>query len=632
MILQGNIRGNGAKLARHLLNDRQPDPEASHQPAQIGNERVEVAQLRGFAATDLAGAFAEAEAIATGTKSTKPLYSLSINPSQPMSREEYGRAVDRIEQKLGLTDQPRAVVFHVKHGREHCHVVWSRIDHEKMQAKHMEFDHQKLREVARELVREFGHDMPKHLGEDRGTDRFKEGFTQATLASLSQDARSGISPEERRAAITEAYQQSDSAGAFRAALGESGYTLAQGDKRGLVVVDRAGEVHSLTRQIEGAKPKEIEGKLALKSLPDLPTVQQAKDGHAIEARQQAADVVQKATQEASKPVYSVRGAEEAVKALTLAQKAEMKALGGEYRQTLADIREKEADQITDTKTAIKGAYREDWIDLFKRQRDELKEATTLAQNPFKRLQYLLKHGNMDKQQDGARGYLTKAFNWLTRANPKDQAASLREQAFTDEARAGRKSMFDFVAKGKLDFKKLEKTHAAERQELSDLQKAAERGEIREIRQDTATRRAEAKERHEEAISATWDRYTDPIKEAYQQLTKAWKSERRGDTDRDQPDLAGDLREAVGRPHDPYRTPDNSNENDAERALDLARGNIDQRGERTDERKSSSALDSFFSTFDPSELEQAETEARKDAKRERERERERGSDGGRTMKP
>jgi hypothetical protein len=629
MILQGNIRANGANLARHLMNDRQPDPEASHQPAQIGNEQVELAELRGFVRKDLAGAFAQIEGIAAGTRCTKPLYSLSINPSQPMTRDEYGHAVDRIEQKLGLTDQPRAVVFHVKNGREHCHVVWSRIDHEKMQARHMEFDHQKLREVARELVREFGHPMPKHLGEDRGTDRFKDGFKQATLASLSQEARSGISPEERRAAVTEAYQQSDSAGAFRAALGERGYTLAQGDKC-LVVVDRAGEIHRLSRQIEGAKAKEIEGKLALKSLPDLLTVSQAKQAIAIEAREKAAEI----TQEAANPVVTVKGAEEIVKAVRDAQKADMKSLSADYRNTLAEIRDREGQRINDTKTAIKTAYRDDWIDLFKRQREEMKEATTLAKNPFKRLQYILNHKDMDKQQDGAKGFLAKAFNWLVKAKPKDQAASLRQQVFTDEARADRKGMFAFVAKGELDFKKLEKTHEAEREELADRQKAAVREEIRDIRQDSKEHRAEAKERHEEAIAATWDRYTDPIKEAYKQLNEARKSARRGGNDNDRADLTGDFREAIGRqaPHDPYRTPADSNTNDAERALDMARGNIDHRGERTDTGQSSNLIDSFFSNFDPAELERAEDEARKDSKRQKERERQRGDDGGRTMKP
>lgn len=48
-----------------------------------------------------------------------------------------------MENKLGLSGQPRAVVFHVKKGREHCHVVWSRIDLDKMRAVQLSNDRQK---------------------------------------------------------------------------------------------------------------------------------------------------------------------------------------------------------------------------------------------------------------------------------------------------------------------------------------------------------------------------------------------------------------------------------------------------------------------------------------------------------
>src|SRR4051812_22612906 len=84
------------------------------------------------------------EALASGTRCKEPLYSLSINPSAPISREQYYAAIDRIEQRLGLSGQARAVVFHVKHGREHAHVVWSRIDTAKMRAVQLSHDRQKL--------------------------------------------------------------------------------------------------------------------------------------------------------------------------------------------------------------------------------------------------------------------------------------------------------------------------------------------------------------------------------------------------------------------------------------------------------------------------------------------------------
>lgn len=74
MILKGSQRAGGADLATHLSN-------------AFDNTRVEVAEVRGTVADDLHGAFAEFEAIAAGTKCRKPLYSLSISPPSPISRE-----------------------------------------------------------------------------------------------------------------------------------------------------------------------------------------------------------------------------------------------------------------------------------------------------------------------------------------------------------------------------------------------------------------------------------------------------------------------------------------------------------------------------------------------------------------
>ena len=72
MILEGNERGYGAELARHLLNPRD-------------NDHVTVHAIKGFVADDLFGAFAEAEAISGATQCQKYLFSLSLNP--PMEAE-----------------------------------------------------------------------------------------------------------------------------------------------------------------------------------------------------------------------------------------------------------------------------------------------------------------------------------------------------------------------------------------------------------------------------------------------------------------------------------------------------------------------------------------------------------------
>ena len=145
MIPKASQRGLGQDLATHLQN-------------ACDNEYVEIAEVRGAVARDLHDAFAEWEVCAhamTGCRNY--LYSLSVNPDPAqaaLTREQYHDYIDRVEGKLGLSGQPRAVVFHIKDGREHCHVVWSRIDTEHGKAVHQPFDRQKLMMVTRQFARE----------------------------------------------------------------------------------------------------------------------------------------------------------------------------------------------------------------------------------------------------------------------------------------------------------------------------------------------------------------------------------------------------------------------------------------------------------------------------------------------
>ncbi|MGH1416530.1 MAG: relaxase/mobilization nuclease domain-containing protein, partial [Pelagimonas sp.] len=123
MILEGNERAFGAELARHLLNPRD-------------NDHVTVHAVEGFMTQDLGEAFAEVEAIASGTKCKKYLFSLSLNPPphETVDVPTFETAIKDVEARLGLTGQPRAIVFHEKNGRRHAHCVWSKIDASQMKA------------------------------------------------------------------------------------------------------------------------------------------------------------------------------------------------------------------------------------------------------------------------------------------------------------------------------------------------------------------------------------------------------------------------------------------------------------------------------------------------------------------
>ena len=257
MILKAKERGNASQLASYLLSMRD-------------NEHVELHSLRGFVSDDLAGAFSEAEAIASQTKCQKHLFSMSLNPpeGQQVSRDDFERAADRIDNKLGLEDHARAIVFHEKDGRRHAHAVWSRIDLETMTAKNMSFYKSKLMDVSRDLYLEHGWDMPKGM-----LDRSVRNPLNYSREEWQQAQRSKQDPKLIKAAIQECWKTSDGSDALKAALEEKGFFLARGDRRGVVAVDVRGEAYALSRWA-GVKAKDVRERL-----PDadfLPSVSETK--------------------------------------------------------------------------------------------------------------------------------------------------------------------------------------------------------------------------------------------------------------------------------------------------------------------------------------------------------------------
>jgi hypothetical protein len=267
MIPKGNQRAGGQQLATHLLN-------------AYDNDRVEVVDMRGAIAQDLHGAFAEWYAEAKATKCIKYLYSLSLNPDHrqgPFNREHYYDFIRRTEESLGLAGQPRAVVIHVKHGREHYHVIWSRIDTDKMKAVQLSHDHQKLRTVAQEYAYDHNIILPERMRKNRGKDRYANRDKQETLGDKQREERTGVSKPQLRKEIAEAWHGSDSGKSFIRALEDKCYYVARGDKRSYVVVDLYGEVHNLAKQIDGVKTKDIKARLADHPLEKLIDVAAAQD-------------------------------------------------------------------------------------------------------------------------------------------------------------------------------------------------------------------------------------------------------------------------------------------------------------------------------------------------------------------
>ncbi len=187
MVIKGKSVAGATRLAMHL---ERTDT----------NERMKVLELRGVAAQDLRGALCEMEAVASGCPNCKrPFYHASINTQahERMTPQQREQAIDRLEKELGLTGQPRAVVMHEKEGREHVHIVWSRIDLETMRAISDGHNYRKHEIVARELERAFGHERVQGAHVER--DGVARPERTPSHAEMQQAARTGVSPKEARA-------------------------------------------------------------------------------------------------------------------------------------------------------------------------------------------------------------------------------------------------------------------------------------------------------------------------------------------------------------------------------------------------------------------------------------------------
>ncbi|APG63144.1 hypothetical protein LPB140_10485 [Sphingorhabdus lutea] len=256
MILVGNVRGNGQNLARHLMSSE--------------NEHVTLHDISGFASDDLGGALKEVEATSKGTKCQKYLYSLSLNPpaNAKVGTSDFESAIEQAEKRLGLAGQPRAVVFHEKDDRRHCHVVWSRIDTESMKAIPISFPKLKLKELAKDLYLEHGWDLPKGFINPKFRD--PKNFT---LAEWQQAKRQGQDPREMKAIFQSCWKQSDDRRSFANGLEEHGLILARGDRRGYVATDIHGEIYAVAKWAS-IKTKDVRARLGDKNT--LPSIENAK--------------------------------------------------------------------------------------------------------------------------------------------------------------------------------------------------------------------------------------------------------------------------------------------------------------------------------------------------------------------
>lgn len=436
MILVGNQRGGARDLAQHLMKDE--------------NERVVVHDLRGFASDNLMGAFQESQAISRGTKCKQHIFSLSLNPPKDAnaSREDFEDAIVRVENALGLSDQPRAIVFHEKQGadgvvRRHAHAVWCRIDIENMKAVQLSFTHTKLQAVARDLYRDHGWQMPR--GFVRHAERDPRNFT---LAEWQQCRRAERDPAKTKVIFQDAWAVSDSRTAFAHALRAHGLVLARGNRRGVVAVDYKGEAYSVSRYV-GIKAKQMRDRLGdLSTFPDVAS-----------AQNEAAQDVQKRLEELRRDEARKKEIENA------RRNDEQERLRARQAQEREQLRRTQQDRERVAQSARDAKIRKGWrglIDRITGQRKKILDENARAQEAERR------------RDDLERLEIARV-----------QAQSLAQAK--ERANATRQKRAERIRELSTDIEALEASKAAERQRMKDLYKQERKQRIDRPRRRSRSR-------------------------------------------------------------------------------------------------------------------------------------------------
>jgi MobA/VirD2-like, nuclease domain len=273
MIAKGNTHNSGARLAAYVLKTKP-------------GERVEMGEVRGFASNDIREAFRSVDAMAVGTQCEKPLFHAQVRcpDGEHLSREQWQHVANRIESKLGLAGQARAITFHINEqtGDAHMHVGWSRIEEETMTAKNLAFFKFRLKEVSRELETE--------LGLTPVTNHRERPDMAPTHDEDEQARRLGVDIHTVRGNIRECWERSDNGHSFAAALAGEGLTLAKGERRDFIVIDQEGGIHALGKRILGSTAGEVRARCADLDRESLPTVEQAREQSTVMRDARAANL------------------------------------------------------------------------------------------------------------------------------------------------------------------------------------------------------------------------------------------------------------------------------------------------------------------------------------------------------
>lgn len=242
-------------------------------------------------ATDAPALKRAAGAKRAGGRSEKPVFcfSLSWHPEEEPQQWDMVSAGRRALAALGLAEHETVMVSHRDEAHPHLHLIVNVINPNDGRANSLRFSKRKLSQWAEEYEREHGKIYCQQRVENNERRKQKE-YVKYKDPEL-----------EQKATITRLYHAADNGEAFHAALAEAGYKLARGKR--LVLIDREGKTHSLSRQIEGVKAKAIRDRLAGLQLQKVEEARGAAEGSREKQKQPTHEAAKQRNAEAEEPQH-----------------------------------------------------------------------------------------------------------------------------------------------------------------------------------------------------------------------------------------------------------------------------------------------------------------------------------------
>lgn len=211
-----------------------------------------------------------------GSRTRQALYHASLNLDRDdvtaMNEGKWLEAVAILEDELGLSGHPRAVVIHRKRDREHVHVVWQRVNSDSLKAASTSQSYRKHEVAARRIETLFG--LRRVVGPHTRQPGTPRPVAVATHKDWQAAERTKIPVESVVARIRGAWDASIDGPSFASELETRGLSLANG-RRGIVVIDDAGTPHSIGRRL-GLKAAEVREHLQGIDPTSLPSVDALK--------------------------------------------------------------------------------------------------------------------------------------------------------------------------------------------------------------------------------------------------------------------------------------------------------------------------------------------------------------------